>query len=57
MVYIARLLKKYRGEISSKKLIHNQESTMLVFIIILAAIILSVDYALILKFIDIIKKL
>ena len=57
MVYIARLLRKYRSEISSKKMMHDDGSTLLIFIIVLTTIVLSVDYALVLKFMDIIKKL
>lgn len=57
MVYIAQLLKKYRRGISNKKLMQDDGSTVLIFMIILTAIVLSVDYALVLKFIDIIKKL
>lgn len=57
MAYIIESLKK----INIKKRLHkeriNQENKILIFIILLSAIVITVDYALIIKFINIIESI
>ena len=60
MDYIIESLKKvnfrtHRKKENSKK--WHEEYKMFIFIVILTAIIISVDYALVIKFIEILKSL
>ena len=60
MAYIIESLKKvnfrtHRKKEHSKK--WHEEDKMFIFIVILTAIIISVDYALVIKFIEILKNL
>ena len=60
MAYIIESLKKvnfrtHRKKEKKKK--WHEEDKMFIFIVILTAIIISVDYALVIKFIEILKSL
>ena len=55
MAYIIESLKKVNFRTHSKK--WHEEDKMFIFIVILTAIIISVDYALVIKFIEILKSL
>ena len=56
-MFIARVLKKNRDYLTEQEQIQKSSSRILIFIVILAGIVFAVDYALVLKFIEIIKKL
>lgn len=60
MAYIIDSLKKINikdKRRSLKKVSFNNDNKILFFIIILSAIVIAIDYALIIKFIDIIKNI
>lgn len=59
MAYIIESLKKVNFRNRKKEHIKKwqEEDKMFIFIVILTAIIISVDYALIIKFIEILKNL
>lgn len=58
MSNITGLFKKVdREKLSEQELMYRQNDRIFIFILILVAIVISVDYALIMKFIDIIKNL
>lgn len=57
MINIARVLKKERKCLSEQERIQKSSSKILTFIIVLAGIVFTVDYVLVLKFVEIIKKL
>ncbi|MBP3503227.1 MAG: hypothetical protein J6K42_07160 [Clostridia bacterium] len=60
MAYFIESFKKFNfknwKKISKKTVIH-QEDKIFIFIVILSTIVITVDYALIIKFIDIIKNI
>lgn len=53
---IARVLKKNKNKLSEQEQIQKASNRMLIFIIIFSGIVLAIDYALVLKFMDIIKN-
>lgn len=60
MAYIIDSLKKINikdKRRSLKKVSFNNDNKILFFIIILSAIVIAIDYALIIKFIDLIKNI
>ena len=60
MAYIIESLKKVNFRTKKKKENSkkwHEEDKMFIFIVILTAIIISVDYALVIKFIEILKSL
>ncbi|MBQ3409510.1 MAG: hypothetical protein IJH12_09955 [Clostridia bacterium] len=57
MINIARVLKKEKNCLSEQERIQRSSNKVLTFIIVLAGIVFTVDYVLVLKFIEIIKKL
>lgn len=60
MAYIIESFKKINlknWKKSSKKLVIHHEDKIFIFIVILSTIVITVDYALIIKFIDIIKNI
>ena len=60
MAYIIESFKKInfkKWKKISKKTVMNQEDKIFIFIVILSTIVITVDYALIIKFIDIIKNI
>lgn len=60
MAYIIESFKKINfknWKKFSKKTVIHQEDKIFIFIVILSTIVITVDYALIIKFIDIIKNI
>lgn len=61
MAYIIRTLKlinfKKSKDNSEKELIYKQNDKIFIFIIILSAIVLAVDYALIIEFMNILENI
>ena len=58
MAGITQLFKKTNKEkLSEQELMYRQNDRIFIFILVLAAIVISVDYALVMKFIDIINNL
>lgn len=61
MAYIIKTLKlinlKKSKENSEKELIYKQNDKIFIFIVILSAIVIAVDYALIIKFINILENI
>lgn len=58
MAYIMQLFKKIDKEkMSEQEIMHRQNDKIFVFILVLSAIVMAIDYVLILKFIDMIKNL
>lgn len=56
-MYITRVLKKNKEKLTDQEQIQRASSKILLFIIIFTGIVFAIDYALVLKFMDIIKKL
>lgn len=54
---IDRVLKKNKNKLSEQEQIQRASNRLLIFIILFVGIVFAIDYALVLKFIDIIKKL
>ena len=58
MAYITQLFKKLEKEkMSEQEVMHRQNDKIFVFILVLSAIVMVIDYALIIKFVDMIKNL
>ncbi|MBO5348667.1 MAG: hypothetical protein J6A89_02440 [Clostridia bacterium] len=60
MAYIINSFKKLNlksWKKTSKKSIINNDDKIFIFIVILSSIVITIDYALIIKFIDIIKNI
>ncbi|MBP3707878.1 MAG: hypothetical protein J6J36_04645 [Clostridia bacterium] len=58
MAYITQLFKKLDKEkMSEQEVMHRQNDKIFVFILVLSAVVIAIDYALIIKFIDMIKNL
>lgn len=59
MAYIMQLLKKANSDkkLSEQELMYKQNDKIFIFIVVLATIVIAVDYALIMKFMDIIGNL
>ena len=54
---IDRVLKKNKNTLSEQEQIQRSSNRLLIFIILFVGIVFAIDYTLVLKFIDIIKKL
>lgn len=58
MAYIIQLFKKLDKEkMSEQEIMHRQNDKIFIFILVLSAVVMALDYALIVKFIDMIKNL
>lgn len=59
MAYIMQLFKKANSDkkLSEQELMYKQNDKIFIFIVVLATIVIAVDYALIMKFMDIIGNL
>lgn len=59
MAYIMQLFKKANSDkkLSEQELMYKQNDKIFIFIVVLAMIVIAVDYALIMKFMDIIGNL
>lgn len=59
MAYIMQLFKKANSDkkLSEQELMYKQNDKIFIFIVVLATIVIAVDYALIIKFMDIIGNL
>lgn len=49
--------KENKDELSEQELMYRQNDRIFIFIMVLAAVVISVDYALVMKFFDIINNL
>jgi len=56
-MFITRVLKKNKNCLTDQEQIQKSSGQILIFIVVLAGIVFAIDYALVLKFIEIIKKL
>ncbi len=59
MAYIMQLFKRANSDkkLSEQELMYKQNDKIFIFIVVLATIVIAVDYALIMKFMDIIGNL
>ena len=59
MAYIIQLFKRANSDkkLSEQELMYKQNDKIFIFIVVLATIVIAVDYALIMKFMDIIGNL
>ena len=59
MAYIIQLFKRANSDkkLSEQELIYKQNDKIFIFIVVLATIVIAVDYALVMKFMDIIGNL
>lgn len=59
MAYIMQLFKRANSDkkLSEQELMYKQNNKIFIFIVVLATIVIAVDYALIMKFMDIIGNL
>ena len=59
MAYIMQLFKRAKSDkkLSEQELMYKQNDKIFIFIVVLATIVIAVDYALIMKFMDIIGNL
>lgn len=58
MAYVTQLFKKLDKEkMSEQEIMHRQNDKIFVFILVLSAVVMAIDYALIVKFVDMIKDL
>ena len=58
MAYITQVFKNLEKPIMSQQdVMHRQNDKIFVFILVLSAIVMVIDYALIIKFVDMIKNL
>ena len=58
MAYITQMFKKSeKQKLSEQELMLRRNDKIFIFIVVLAIIVMAVDYALLIKFIDIIKNL
>lgn len=58
MAYIIQLFKKLDKEkMSEQEIMHRQNDKIFIFILVLSAVVMALDYALIVKFIEMIKNL
>ena len=58
MANIMRLFKKAsKDKLSEQELMYRQNDKIFIFILVLVTVIISVDYALVMKFIDLINNI
>lgn len=58
MANIMQLFKKAnKDKLSEQELMYRQNDKIFIFILVLVAVVISVDYALVMKFIDLINNL
>lgn len=58
MAYITQFFKKMDKEkMSEQEVMHRQNDKIFIFIIVLSAVVMAIDYALIVNFVDMIKNL
>lgn len=56
-MYIVRALKRNKDKLSDEEQAYSLSNKILIFVTVLVAIIFTVDYALVVNFIEILKKL
>ena len=58
MAYITQLFKKTdKQKLTEQELMFRQNDKIFIFIVVLAIIVMAVDYAILVKFMDIVKNL